>query len=426
MGKKINKILLLSLIVALTGEAYWNFFLEGFRVSAAVVLLPVLLLTLTADVDAAKTGVLLSAFILAFRTAAQLLNGALFADALLITLPGAMYYLAYCGLFRFAVPQRDENASLWLVPALALCDFGANCVEAFLKASLLGAVIDARFIGGIDAVAVTRAVLAFLVLAAEGRYRRLLTGAQHEARYQRLFMMKTGLKSEVYFMQKNSEEIESVMAGAYRLYEQLTDADASEETKKTALSIARDVHEIKKDYVRIIQGLEQEIGDAPDEEGMSLSDIFHILKDTAGRQLRKKKLDIKLSFSIEEDFVTRQHYTLMNVLKNLVTNAAEAIEAKNVHGEIFVTQQTTEKGCLFTVQDDGCGIPQKDIDNIFRMGFSTKFNDKTGSIYRGVGLAGVKMTVEEQLGGKITVCSAAGKGACFEVLIPCENLKEPV
>lgn len=58
--------------------------------------------------------------------------------------------------------------------------------------------------------------------------------------------MTTGLKNEVYFMRKNSEEIEGIMRNAYRLYETLKNLDLPEETKQTALSIARDVHEIKR------------------------------------------------------------------------------------------------------------------------------------------------------------------------------------
>lgn len=422
----MKSILLLCLIVALTGQVYWNFFIEGFRVSAAVILLPVLLLTLAKDEDPAEVGGWLALFILLFRLLAQVTGGASWADALIAVLPGAMYYAAYGLLFKLLVPEIEEKASIWLIPALAFCDFAANCLEAAMKAGALLSGGNARFWGGLAAVAITRSVLAFLVLAGEGRYRALLTGAQHEARYQRLFMMKTGLKSEVYFMRKNSEEIESVMSSAYRLYEQLSDAGAAKQTQKLALGIARDVHEIKKDYFRIIQGLEQEIGETRDEDGMSLSDLLQVLQDSMERALHKKKQHITLDFSYEQDFVTRHHYALMNVLKNLVANAAEAVEASGRAGHIRLQVRQDQENCRFVVEDNGCGIAPKDIDYIFRMGFSTKFDEKTGSIYRGVGLAGVKMTVEEQLSGSITVKSVPGRGTRFEVLIPRDKLEEKV
>ena len=55
----------------------------------------------------------------------------------------------------------------------------------------------------------------------------LLTKADHESRYQRLFLMTTGLKTEIYLMHKNTEEIERVMSNAYTVsYTHLDSDDA--------------------------------------------------------------------------------------------------------------------------------------------------------------------------------------------------------
>ena len=426
MVRKVKNILMLCVVVALTGQVYWDFFVEGFRVSAAVILLPILLLTLVRDEDAAEVGGWLALFILLFRTLVEVASGAPWSSAIIAVLPGAMYYAAYCLLFQMLVPETQEKASIWLIPALAFCDFAANCLEATLKSGVIFTGGAAPFFGGLAAVAITRSILAFLALAGEGRYRALLTDAQHEARYQRLFMMKTGLKSEVYFMRKNTEDVEAVMSGAYRLYEELSALGVPESAQKLSLTIARDVHEIKKDYFRIIQGLEQEIGDTKDEDGMSLSDLLQILKDSVARMLRKKKLPVTLGFAYGEDFVTRQHYALMTVLKNLVTNAVEAIESTGRPGRVMLRALREGDEVCFVVTDDGCGIAARDLGHIFRMGYSTKFDEKTGSIYRGVGLAGVKMTVEEQLDGSIEVSCPPGGGTRFEVRLPRQKLEEDV
>ena len=54
---------------------------------------------------------------------------------------------------------------------------------------------------------------------------------------------------------------------------------------------------------------------------------------------------------------------------------------------------------IFEITDDGPGISERQLSNIFKMGYSTKFDEKTGNIYRGVGLVGVKNAVEEQFKG---------------------------
>jgi two-component system sensor histidine kinase YcbA len=57
------------------------------------------------------------------------------------------------------------------------------------------------------------------------------------------------------------------------------------------------------------------------------------------------------------------------------------------------------------------------------MGYSTKFDGKTGNIYRGVGLVGVRQTVEEYFGGTIEVISEPGEGALFRIVIPEKKLR---
>ncbi len=234
--------------------------------------------------------------------------------------------------------------------------------------------------------------------------------------------MTTGLKNEIYFMKKNSEEIESVMANAYRLYERLSVLDVADEMKQMSLSIARDVHEIKKDYIRIIQGIEEEISEEYDEKRMSFQDIINILEATTYHLLEGRNLRIRLNFQCGENFVTEAHYELMAVLKNLVNNAIEAIESDERKGSIYIQQRREGSDYLFLVSDDGPGISPKHLPNIFKMGYSTKFDYKTGNIFRGVGLYGVRSTVEEQFHGTISVKSVKGKGTVFTIRIPVASL----
>ena len=71
--------------------------------------------------------------------------------------------------------------------------------------------------------------------------------------------------------------------------------------KQMSLAIARDVHEIKKDYFRIIQGIEEEIGSEYEEESMSFQDILQILQSSTYHMIAAKGLDIKLVFSCNDN-----------------------------------------------------------------------------------------------------------------------------
>ena len=114
----------------------------------------------------------------------------------------------------------------------------------------------------------------------------------------------------------------------------------------------------------------------------------------------------------------------MAVLKNLVNNAIEAIETKGRSGTVRIAEKKEGDSYLFEVTDDGPGISERQLTNIFKMGYSTKFDEKTGNIYRGVGLVGVKNAVEEQFKGSIDVESTPGKGTKFRIVIPAEMLEE--
>lgn len=66
--KPWKRILLIGIIVAITSQFYFNILLEGFRVSAAVILFPVLLMTMGKDQKCLKLGVVtgITVFILRF------------------------------------------------------------------------------------------------------------------------------------------------------------------------------------------------------------------------------------------------------------------------------------------------------------------------------------------------------------------------
>lgn len=411
--------LLTALATTLCGELFFSIWVDNFRISAAVVLFPVLLLTLMQNSQGVGTGALTALTVLLVRSVEEILQGRTFLDAVALEYSGALFYLCYELLLSLQIRDRRGAPLHVLGRCFFVCDFCSNILDLTLSQK---GFPDWRALEWLCALALGRAALAVLGLWAMRRYRRLLLEEEHERRYQRLFLLTANLKNELYFLKKDTENIEGVMTRAYQLYEELVGGSSSPELPQLALSIARDVHEIKKDNLSIMRGIEREVAGAYDQEFIRMSDLLRILEDSTYDFLRDQKLDVQLECWCGEDFQTGEHYRLISILKNLVTNAAEAIQSQPGRGGQGLIQVDIrrEGDCLaLSVRDNGPGISQRAMQNLFRVGYSTKFDPETGNINRGVGLPAVQFLVEE-LGGTIRVDSDGG--ACFQVLIPADRV----
>ena len=418
-----RRTLAIGLVIAVSSQLYLNLFINNFRISISVVLLPILLMTLGLQLHTMPICASTALIVFLFRLCILLLRGDIPEDSALQVIPGALFYIFYGILFKLQIRNKHIATLRSVTMAVFFCDFCSNVLEFLLRCRLLGLPLPTSDeLGTLLLIAVIRTGLAGGFLVLDREYRELQVRHEQERRYQKLFVMITGLKGELYLMRKNSEEIERIMGNAYRLHESVQRENLPPEVQQMSLDIARDVHEIKKDYFRIMQGIEETIGDDYEEETMRLSELLEILEGTAHQVLLEKKLDISLIFDCDTDFETDAHYSLMTILKNLVSNAIEAISDDRKKGTIFVIERMEEEEICFRIVDNGPGIPEKNLQKIFRMGYSTKFDGKTGNIYRGVGLVGVKNVLEEQFGGTIRVESDPGVRTVFEVRIPKKNL----
>lgn len=107
-------------------------------------------------------------------------------------------------------------------------------------------------------------------------------------------------------------------------------------------------------------------------------------------------------------------------LWNLLLNAKEAMEkGGRIELRSLCEEHDGASYCGFEVKDTGVGIPKSLHEKIFMPFFTTK---PQGS---GLGLSVVKDLVSEQ-GGRISVKSDEGQGACFRVLWPTAVPSEPV
>ena len=163
-----------------------------------------------------------------------------------LAMPGAFFYIVYGMMFKLQIRNKHIANLENVIAAAFFCDLCSNIFENFLAALLKNnAMPGPDTIQKLFMIAAVRTLFVALALIGEQQYRLLLTKADHESRYQRLFLMTTGLKTEIYLMHKNTEEIERVMSNAYKLYEQILEKDLPRDMLLMGLDIARDVLEMK-------------------------------------------------------------------------------------------------------------------------------------------------------------------------------------
>jgi len=105
---------------------------------------------------------------------------------------------------------------------------------------------------------------------------------------------------------------------------------------------------------------------------------------------------------------------LDQVIINIINNAKDVIVEKNIDdGKIFVELAKGDNFVLITIEDNGGGIANEILPNIFDEYFTTKESDKG----TGLGLYMSYKIITESLGGKLTVENTQN-GAKFSIELP--------
>jgi len=122
--------------------------------------------------------------------------------------------------------------------------------------------------------------------------------------------------------------------------------------------------------------------------------------------------DIKIHSSVmpEDLSVTADFAQTELVLINLVKNAVEALSGRE-HGSIQLRAFREANAVLIRVEDNGSGIPDDMLEDIFVPFYTTKANGT------GIGLSLSKQIMQNH-GGSISVGSVPGKGSKFTLKFP--------
>ena len=313
--------------------------------------------------------------------------------------PALVYYICFGCLFFLLDLRSSSSNPHALAGKLSLIDLVSNMLELAIRDDFFSG--SATMMPELAAAAVIRALLTLYGYYLLKRYKAFVLAEEHFNRYSQLILIFAELKTELYYLKKSSRDIEEVMARSYRLYQALAPEQKPAETQESlrveALTIAKDIHEIKHDYYRVAGGMDQIINASHQEQGMPFQDIFRIIEQNTKRFLEDNPQRLILRFHCQDNWVTSKHYNLVSILNNLIVNA---IEAAKYGGIITISEKSKDESIFFAVEDDGCGIEEDDHEVIFKPGYSTKYSEATGTLSTGLGLTHTKALVE-LLGGRI-------------------------
>lgn len=403
-GKHVSSLIPGILLIILASQIYISLFSGRLLITVAAALLPILAF-LWPDFLLMPSALLASVGIFLLRLLLQPAGS--FAQSCQVHAPEMLFYLVDCvllSLYLRRVPLRPVRPEKFL--PLAGIDMISNVAELLVRTGVAAfAPLSLLQLLGVAAV---RTFLVWATLRMLDAYSIQVLRREEAERYQRLLLMTASLKSEVAWMTKGTALIEDTMHTAYHLYGELRDSGAQSRQVEAALTIAKDIHEVKKEYFQIVRGITEALEGDVDSDGMELGELLRIMGESTRRTAHAAGKTVSLTTVCTEKITLRQHHYLMSVLRNLLNNAVEAApDGEEAHLTLHVQSEGDE--LVFQVEDDCGGILPRHLEQIFLPGFSSKINETTGEVNRGLGLTIVKELVEDRLHGSVSVRSEEGK-----------------
>jgi PAS domain S-box-containing protein len=151
------------------------------------------------------------------------------------------------------------------------------------------------------------------------------------------------------------------------------------------------------------------------QEQIDLASLVHSAVETSRPLIESAKHNLRVTLPSETIVLWGDPVRLGQVFSNLLNNAAKYT---NEGGTIWLTAKRVGDKVEVSVRDNGIGIPQEMLPNVFEMFMQVDRTIKKAQGGLGIGLTLVKSLVELH-GGTITVHSGqAGDGSEFIVRLP--------
>jgi PAS domain S-box-containing protein len=152
---------------------------------------------------------------------------------------------------------------------------------------------------------------------------------------------------------------------------------------------------------------------APGRGPINVNELVQRTLHLHAYSLRKSNISVDFLPEPALPTVTGDSHQLMQIFLNLILNAEQAIREVRDRGTLRIRLEKNPGSVLVIFQDDGPGIPDEVLPNIFDPFYTTKRPGRG----TGLGLSICKAILREH-GGEIEASSGPGGGAVFKVTLP--------
>jgi signal transduction histidine kinase len=128
----------------------------------------------------------------------------------------------------------------------------------------------------------------------------------------------------------------------------------------------------------------------------------------------RKRIAVVVEPMLDNMQVTGDRELMEYACYNLLTNAVKYSPQRT---EVRVSAWKESGHVRISVKDQGIGMDQKEVKQIFQKFYRTKKAEESGEAGTGIGLSIVQQIVEQH-GGEIDVVSQPGAGSCFTLVLP--------
>ena len=128
----------------------------------------------------------------------------------------------------------------------------------------------------------------------------------------------------------------------------------------------------------------------------------------------RKRIAMVVEPMLDNMQVTGDRELMEYACYNLLTNAVKYSPQRT---EVRVSAWKESGHVRIAVKDQGIGMDQKEVKQIFQKFYRTKKAEESGEAGTGIGLSIVQQIVEQH-GGEIDVVSQPGAGSCFTLVLP--------